>query len=190
MAKMNTNGNAYTIIYASVMVIIVAFLLAFVASALKPTQDANVALDTKKQIDGLHLVFIELPKFKPQSFAEKRMAVLWLKFLTEIDEKTRTAPQELLDNPEVSKALEIVEESAYSDAELAAYDGYWDAVRVEATIMGELNDVRAELAEERKKLDAAKAANLTLSAEEAAGLEKAADSLELKVIRYWEKEMK
>lgn len=50
MAKLNTNGNAYTIIYASVMVIIVAFLLAFVASALKPTQDANVALDTKKQI--------------------------------------------------------------------------------------------------------------------------------------------
>ena len=50
MAKLNTNSNAYTIIYASVLVIIVAFLLAFVASALKPTQDANVALDTKKQI--------------------------------------------------------------------------------------------------------------------------------------------
>ena len=32
------------------MVIIVAFLLAFVASALKETQDKNVALDTKKQI--------------------------------------------------------------------------------------------------------------------------------------------
>ena len=50
MAKLNTNRNAYTIIYASVLVIIVAFLLAFVASALKPTQDKNVALDTKKQI--------------------------------------------------------------------------------------------------------------------------------------------
>ncbi len=50
MAKLNTNSNAYTIIYASVMVIIVAFLLAFVASALKPTQDKNVALDTKKQV--------------------------------------------------------------------------------------------------------------------------------------------
>lgn len=50
MAKLNTNSNAYTIIYASVLVIIVAFLLAFVASALKPTQDKNVALDTKKQI--------------------------------------------------------------------------------------------------------------------------------------------
>lgn len=50
MAKLNTNSNAYTITYASVMVIIVAFLLAFVASALKPTQDKNVALDTKKQV--------------------------------------------------------------------------------------------------------------------------------------------
>lgn len=114
-------------------------------------------LDTKKRIDGLHLVFVELPKFKPQSFAEKKMAVLWLKFLTEIDEKTRTAPQELLNNPEVSKALEIVEESAYSDAEMAAYEGYWDAVRREATFIGELDDARVELAEERKKLDAANA---------------------------------
>ena len=112
-------------------------------------------LDTKKKIDGLHLVFVELPKFKPQSFAEKKMAVLWLKFLTEIDEKTRTVPQELLENAEVSEALEIVEESAYSAEEMAAYEGYWDAVRREATIIGELNDAREELAEERKNRDAA-----------------------------------
>ena len=48
--KLNTNSNVYTICYAAVMVIIVAFLLAFVASALKQTQDANVANDTKGQI--------------------------------------------------------------------------------------------------------------------------------------------
>ena len=47
---MNTNKNSYTIVYATVMVVIVAFLLAFVSSALKPTQDKNVALDKKKQI--------------------------------------------------------------------------------------------------------------------------------------------
>lgn len=47
---MNTNKNSYTIIYASVMVVIVAFLLAFVSSALKDTQNQNVALDKKKQI--------------------------------------------------------------------------------------------------------------------------------------------
>lgn len=112
-------------------------------------------LDTKKQIDGLHLVFVELPKFRPQSFAQRKMAVLWLKFLTEIDEKTRTVPQELLDNAEVSEALGIVEESAYSEAEMAAYEGYWDAVRREATVIGELDDARAELAKERRRLDAA-----------------------------------
>ena len=50
MAKINTNSNVYTIIYASVMVIIVAFLLAFVSSALKPAQDANVEIDKKSQI--------------------------------------------------------------------------------------------------------------------------------------------
>jgi len=48
--KMNTNSNAYIIIYSAVMVVIVAFLLAFVYQALKPMQDANVALDVKKQI--------------------------------------------------------------------------------------------------------------------------------------------
>lgn len=47
---MKTNSNSYTIIYASIIVVIVAFLLAFVYQALKPMQDVNVALDQKKQI--------------------------------------------------------------------------------------------------------------------------------------------
>ena len=47
---MNTNSNSYTIIYAAVMVVIVAFLLAFVSSSLKSIQNANIENDTKKQI--------------------------------------------------------------------------------------------------------------------------------------------
>ena len=47
---MKTNSNTYTIIYSAVLVVIVAFLLAFVSQALKSKQDANVALDQKKQI--------------------------------------------------------------------------------------------------------------------------------------------
>lgn len=47
---MNTNSNSYTIIYASIMVVIVAFLLAFVSSSLKEKQYQNVEQDTKKQI--------------------------------------------------------------------------------------------------------------------------------------------
>lgn len=47
---MKTNSNTYTILYSVVMVVIVAFLLAFVSRTLKPMQDINVALDVKKQI--------------------------------------------------------------------------------------------------------------------------------------------
>lgn len=48
--KFNTNSNTYTILYASGMVIVVAFLLAFVSSALKSLSEANERIDTKKQI--------------------------------------------------------------------------------------------------------------------------------------------
>ena len=50
MSKLNTNSNTYIILYSAVLVVIVAFLLAFVFKALKPMQDVNVALDVKKQI--------------------------------------------------------------------------------------------------------------------------------------------
>jgi len=48
--KLNTNSNAYTIIYASVVVVIVAFLLAFVSTTLKSKSDANERIDQQKQI--------------------------------------------------------------------------------------------------------------------------------------------
>jgi len=89
---------------------------------------------TEKVIDGLNLVFVELPKFKPHTISGKKMQVLWLRFLTEIDENTRQAPKELMENSEVRRAIEVVEESAYSDAELLAYDKFWDGVRVEQTL--------------------------------------------------------
>lgn len=47
---LNTNSNVYTILYAAVMVVVVAFLLVFVSQTLKARQDANVVNDTKQQI--------------------------------------------------------------------------------------------------------------------------------------------
>ena len=47
---MKTSSNAYTIMYSAILVVVVAFLLAFVSQSLKTRQDANVALDKKKQI--------------------------------------------------------------------------------------------------------------------------------------------
>ncbi len=54
------------------------------------------------------------------------MQVLWLRYLTEIGEKTRVAPDEQQENLDINKALTILEESAFSDAELARYEGFWD----------------------------------------------------------------
>ena len=93
---------------------------------------------TDKVIDGLHLVFVELPKFMPHSFTEKKMQVLWLRYLTEIDEKTKTVPAELLANPEIAKAVSEIEESAYTEGELLGYDKFWDIVSVEKTLAGRL----------------------------------------------------
>ena len=46
----DTNSNVYTIIYAAIIVIVVAVLLALVSQVLKPRQDKNKLLDTQKQI--------------------------------------------------------------------------------------------------------------------------------------------
>ena len=94
---------------------------------------------TDKVIDGLHLVFVELPKFTPHTFTEKKMQVLWLRYLTEIDEKTKEVPAELLASPEIAKAVSEIEESAYTEEELLGYDDFWDAVSVEKTLAGRLD---------------------------------------------------
>lgn len=90
---------------------------------------------SNKVIEGLHFTFIELPKFTPHTMTEKRMAVLWLRFLTEIKDGVETVPAELRENPEISKALDELEESSYSKAELAAYDKFWDIVSTEITLI-------------------------------------------------------
>ena len=85
-------------------------------------------------IEGLKLIFVELPKFTAHTYAEKRMQVLWLRFLTEIDEKTREVPEELRSEPDINKALTVLEESAFNDAELYQYEKFWDIIRVEKAI--------------------------------------------------------
>ena len=91
--------------------------------------------DSNKVIEGLHFTFIELPKFTPHSIADKRMMVLWLRFLTEINSNTKDIPSDLLNDPEIGKAVEELEISGFSDAELRAYDKFWDSVSVERTLI-------------------------------------------------------
>ena len=47
---MNRNSNVYTVIYAAIMVVIVAAVLAFTALSLRPAQARNVEVEKKSQI--------------------------------------------------------------------------------------------------------------------------------------------
>jgi predicted transposase/invertase (TIGR01784 family) len=91
----------------------------------------------QREIKGLQFVFIELPKFKPITHLERKLQVLWLRFMSEINEKTKTVDSELLSVPEIKEAVELSEEAAYTPEELAAYDTYWDAVSTERTLLDE-----------------------------------------------------
>ena len=64
--KFNTNSNTYIIIYSVVLVVIVAFCLAFVYTSLKERQEANVALDVKKQV----LAALDIRDFADDAAAE------------------------------------------------------------------------------------------------------------------------
>ena len=86
-------------------------------------------------IEHLQLIFIELPKFTVESSTDKALRVLWLRFLREVNEKTITVSEELLGIPEISEAVVLAEQAAYSVGELDAYETYWDAVRTEKTLM-------------------------------------------------------
>jgi predicted transposase/invertase (TIGR01784 family) len=78
--------------------------------------------DTEKQIKGLEFLFVELPKFKPTNRAEKKLHELWMRFLTEINERTEKVSPELLNNELTREAVEYMERSAYTIEQLDAYD--------------------------------------------------------------------
>ena len=82
------------------------------------------------------------------------MQVLWLRYLTEIDEKTKEIPAELLANPEIAKAVSEIEESAYTEGELLGYDKFWDIVSVEKTLAGRLERLTKANNDAKEKLKA------------------------------------
>ncbi|MDR0603458.1 MAG: Rpn family recombination-promoting nuclease/putative transposase [Bacteroidales bacterium] len=85
--------------------------------------------DHEDFISGMEFVMIELPKFKAESLMEKKMAVLWLRFLKEIeDEKYIEPAKELMENKYIRQAITLCEEGAFTEKELDAYERYWDII--------------------------------------------------------------
>jgi predicted transposase/invertase (TIGR01784 family) len=93
--------------------------------------------NTQKQIKGLEFVFIELPKFRPKNHGEKKLHELWLRFLTEINERTLEAPSDLLENKDTREALKYMEISAYTKAQLFTYDRFRDGIMTERSIISD-----------------------------------------------------
>ena len=107
--------------------------------------------DPGKILQGIELILLELPKFNPKTFADRKVTVLWMRFLRETD-SLEEIPEEFKGNPEILKAIELAQESAYTQDELMAYDAYLDAVRVEQTrVEDALEEGREEGREEEKK---------------------------------------
>lgn len=100
--------------------------------------------DNEKTIEGLQLVFIELPKFKSKNIAEKKLTLLWLRYLSEIENGQEMIDEDLLQElnsiPEIAQALELTKESGYTKAELEAYDKYWDAIQTEKSLIADAEE--------------------------------------------------
>jgi predicted transposase/invertase (TIGR01784 family) len=122
-------------------------------------------------IAGMELVLVELPKFQAEKWADRRMAVLWLRFLKEVKDQTRKVSDDLLADENIRKALYICEESGFTEEELGLYEHYWDAISTEKAA---LSTSRAEgIAEGETKVKveiALRCARKGMSAVEIAGL--------------------
>jgi predicted transposase/invertase (TIGR01784 family) len=88
--------------------------------------------DTKQVIKGMEFVFVEIPKFKPTTAVDKRITVLWMRFMSEVGtESEQTIDPELANHPLIGQALKITEQASLSEAELEVYRAREDRARLE-----------------------------------------------------------
>jgi predicted transposase/invertase (TIGR01784 family) len=107
-----------------------------------------------KHLKGLELVFVELPKFKAKNISERKMQLLWLRFMTEIEDSSEEIPEELLQNPIIKEAVDYLQESGFTKEELATYDKYWDDISSEMTLLDAAKEegLKEGRGEERAKI--------------------------------------
>ena len=108
-------------------------------------------------IEGLDYVLLELPNFTQDRWRDthKEIALLWLRFLKEIDGYYDTLPEELVSNEIIYNAIKICEVTALSLVEREAYEHSQDVARWQDSIQGledEVLEARRSLAEKNKSL--------------------------------------
>jgi len=113
-------------------------------------------------LEGLEFILLELPKFNPEtwSLAQKKLAILWLRFLKEIEGYHHELPEEFTSNELIYSAIKKCEEAALTYEERIAYElseeqamwdrsikGLEDTVVENAKIIAEKNQALAENAQ-------------------------------------------
>lgn len=91
--------------------------------------------DGSTKLNDIQLVLIELPKLKPSTLVEKKLAILWLRFLKEIEDGTEKVDEAFFQVEPIKEALQLTQESAYTSEELLNYNKGWDVVSTEKTLL-------------------------------------------------------
>ncbi len=104
---------------------------------------------TDRVFDGLKIVFAEIDKYKKLAVKGDSKKDLWMRYFTEMTAETRTPAPELIADPDIAKAVKLLEVINYNKAEEYLYDRYWDGVSVEATWKGIGRDEGEKIGEER-----------------------------------------
>ncbi len=87
--------------------------------------------DPTKTLDALHLIFVELPKFTSKNPIDKKLTVLWLRYLSEMHKLLSMNNENFPLPPEILEAIELTKESNYTPEQLLAYDKYLDGIRTQ-----------------------------------------------------------
>jgi predicted transposase/invertase (TIGR01784 family) len=119
------------------------------------------ARNAEERIDGLELIFVELPKVKPHICTARKMRDLWLRFLTEINESTTEVPSKLFSEP-IREAV-YCSMRPYTETELNSYERSVMSVVDERSLM---SDSKKEGREEERVKIALKALKKGMSPED------------------------
>lgn len=117
--------------------------------------------DTSRVLDEIHLVLIELPKWKKiNKFDIEVSRDRWLIYLTEPTHFTMMTKEELKRFKEISEAIEVLEPTNLSPERIRAYELYLDNIRSRET---NLYAAKMEGFTEGEAKGLLKGSNLTLS---------------------------
>ena len=92
-------------------------------------------VDPNSQMEGIHFHFIELSKFmKNGTFDLKNPLQAWMKFFAETEYFSTMPIKHYETFEELKKAIEMLDESNFTEGQLYAYDKYMDNIRTQKSI--------------------------------------------------------